>query len=65
MVDREIIKFGIQATISVALMAFCITMVVIGKQQEVYLPLLTSTVAYWFPNPRLKKRISSEPVELP
>ena len=51
----------IQLVMSIAIAAFCIAMLsksgVTCDQESTYLPILTSTLAYWLPGPQLKDMI--------
>lgn len=46
--------FTVQLAVSGVMMGFSITQIVLGKETNIYLPLLTSIVGYWLPAPRSK-----------
>ena len=49
---REDSLFLTQVLFSAVAISFSITMLVIGRDASVYLPILTGTLGYWVPNPQ-------------
>lgn len=57
-----IYKFFIQVIVSLMVMIFSMVMIVMGKDTNVYIPILTGTLGYWMPQPSPKTgRISDTP----
>lgn len=56
-----IYKFFVQVMVSLIVMIFSMTMIVLGKDTNVYIPIITGTLGYWMPqpSPKLKKVIES------
>ena len=49
-----IYKFFIQVIVSLMVMIFCMGMIALGKDTNVYIPILTGTLGYWMPQPSPK-----------
>jgi hypothetical protein len=49
-----IYKFMIQVIVSFMVMIFSMAMIVLGKDTNVYIPILTGTLGYWMPQPSPK-----------
>ncbi len=54
MVDMKKVRFFTQTSISVAVLLFCMGMLINGEKTEIYLPVLTGMVGYWLPQPSAK-----------
>ena len=58
--------FCIQVLFSAIMIAFSITMLYIGKDASVYLPVLTSIIGFWLPSPiQNTKQAANQPATLP
>lgn len=57
--------FTIQVVFSALVMSFSITMLYIGKDPSIYLPVLTSIIGFWLPSPAQTLKQLPAPVPQP
>lgn len=43
--------FAVQATVTLAMLGFCMMMLIRGGETGVYLPVMTGITGFWFPSP--------------
>ena len=54
------ILFKVQTVFSAVTLTFCITMLSVGKDPSLYLPILTSLIGYWLPAPKYQKLVAQD-----
>ena len=59
MVDMKKVRFFTQTSVSIAVMGFCMGLLIRGEKTEIYLPVLTGIVGYWLPQPSAKNSVET------
>lgn len=63
--DRTLLMFIFQFVVSLTLIIFCMAMLITGANIAIYLPIMTSTCAYWLPQPTLPNSADEDAVNAP
>ena len=63
--DRTLMMFVFQFVVSLTLIIFCMAQLIVGQNIAIYLPILSSTCAYWLPQPTLPNTAAEDALNAP